>query len=118
MESRAQNDPSVQSALNAYQKFQMDPQLRYIAESCKFYRFDAQAYADTKEEIGERNQAIKHSLQSIEWNIASPPEALRSRIEQMTDIDQIEFLYEKVAKRQIDTIEEIMANLSEEETNG
>ncbi len=126
MESIAQKDTSVQSALNAYQKFHMDPQLRYIAESCELFRYDAQAYADTREEIGKeigkeigrRDQAIEDLLQLIEWNIAPPTEALRSRIEQVTDVNQIKSLYEKVAKRQIDTIEGIMADLSKVVTNG
>jgi len=108
MENIVNNDPNVQAAFEAYQKFHQDPSLRYIAESCETFRRDAEAYADSKEARGEARGRIKGRVEGMAQGrakgkietllliltkrLGNLPAGLTEKLNGLTDIAEIERL--------------------------
>ena len=65
-------------------------------------------------EKGRLEEAVKGLLNLIEWSMGKEvPAALRSRIERMTDLEKIGRLSEQIVKHQVETFNELEAQLPE-----
>ena len=54
---------------------------------------------------------LRAFLQLVEWILGEPSPRLKSQIEKLTDLAQINTLYEMVAKKQIQSLKELEQKL-------
>ena len=119
MKEASKNNPGVELAATAYNDFTQDPELRALAERREMFLRDNQTKLETLSEKklaegiaigkaeglaegkaeGKTEQAIQALLLLAEWKLGELPSALRSRIQNLTDLDQINQIYEFAVKK-------------------
>ena len=111
MKKAGKVDPGVEMAVTAYNDFTQDPELRALAERREMFLRDNQTKLETLSEQkwaegkaegvveGQTRQAIQALLILAEWKLGEIPNALRSRIQNLTDLDQINQIYEFAVKK-------------------
>ena len=115
MKEAGKNNPGVELASIAYNDFTQDPELRALAERREMFLRDNQTKLETLSEqkraegkaegigIGEARGKAEQAIQSLlllaEWKLGEIPNALRSRIQNLTELDQIKRIYEFAVKK-------------------
>ena len=123
MKESGKKDQGVAMAIEAYEEFTQSPDLRDLAERRERFLRDNQARLETlSEEAWKKGKAeglmegriegeLRAFLQLVEWILGEPSPRLKSQIEKLTDLAQINTLYEMVAKKQIQSLKELEQKL-------
>lgn len=109
MENAAKNDPAIEAALNAYQTFHQDPELRSVAENSERFKLDAEAYGDAREARGKAEGRMELLLRILTKRLGPLPEELTAKISGLTDLAEIERLADVALD--VPTLDEFMKQL-------